>query len=454
MEKTDQLSQRNELLDGKISTALLKFAMPFMAASFLQALYGAVDLFVVGQYAGSAAVSAVAIGSQVMQTITGIILGISTGGTVLIARRIGEGNARRAASAVGALTVLFVILAAVLSPLMALFTNQAVALMETPAQAVPFARDYIFVCACGIPFIIGYNAVSGIFRGIGDSKTPVYFIIIACVVNIAGDFLLAGAMNMGAAGAALATVAAQTVSFLAFLVFMKKKGLPFAFTRRDIRLQRDDTAAILKVGVPLAIQDALVNVSFLVITAIVNTLGLVASAAVGVVEKVIVFAFLPTGAFSSAVATMSAQNLGAGQPRRARQSLRCGILYSLVIGILMCAFTQFFPEALPRIFSKDAAVVTAAGQYLRSYTIDCILVSFVFCINAYFSSYGKSIISFAHSMVATFAVRIPVTYVLSRYTADSLYPMGLAAPAASLVSIIICAFFLQRLHRGLSQTTS
>lgn len=443
------MEQRNELINGKISNALLKFAAPFLLASFLQAFYGAVDLFVVGQYSGSAAVSAVSIGSQVMQTITGIILGISTGGTVLIARRVGENNQKRAASAVGNLVLVFMILALILTPFMLLFHSTAVALMKTPFEAISDARKYLFICSCGIPFIIGYNGVSGIFRGIGDSKTPVYFIVIACAVNIAGDFLLAGGLKLGAAGAAIATVTAQMVSFLAFLIYMKKKGLPFPFGRGDIQFRKEDSAAILKVGFPLALQDALVNISFLAITAIVNTLGLIASAAVGVTEKIMGFAFLPAGAFAAAVATMSAQNLGAGKPGRARSSYRCGILYAFIFGVAVCVFTQFFPDLLPAVFSRDEAVITAAGQYMRSYTIDCILVSFVFCTNSYFNSYGKSLISFAHSMVATFGVRIPATYFLSRYATDSLYVMGLAAPAASLVSIIICCFFLRRLHRGI-----
>lgn len=440
------MEQKNELLNGKTSSALLKFAAPFLLASFLQAFYGAVDLFVVGQYTGSAAVSAVAIGSQVMQTVTGIILGISTGGTVLIARRIGENNQKRAASAVGNLAIVFVVLACLLTPVMLIFHPTAVSLMQTPSEAVADARKYIFICSCGIPFIIGYNAVSGIFRGIGDSKTPVYFIVIACGVNIAGDFLLSGWLRLGAAGAAIATVTAQMVSFLAFLVYMKK-GLPFSFGRGDLRFRKDDAAAILKVGFPLALQDALVNISFLAITAIVNTLGLIPSAAVGVAEKIMGFAFLPAGAFAAAVATMSAQNLGAGKPGRARSSYRCGILYAMIFGIAVCIFAQLFPNVLPGVFSRDEAVIVAAGQYMRSYTIDCILVSFVFCTNSYFNSYGKSLISFIHSMIATFGVRIPATYFLSRYATDSLYVMGLAAPAASLVSIIICCFFLRRLHK-------
>ena len=442
------MEQKNELLEGRVGSTLLKFAAPFMLASFLQALYGAVDLLVVGQYTGSAAVSAVAIGSQIMQTVTGIILGISTGGTVLIARRIGEKNSEGAAQAVGNLTILFIVLACIFAPLLLIFNHQAVALMETPVEAVVDARQYVFICSCGIPFIIGYNAVSGIFRGIGDSKTPVYFIVIACAVNIVGDFILVGGLKMGAAGAALATTMAQMISFLAFLIYMRKKGLPFAFGRQHIRFEKSDMLSILKVGFPLALQDALVNVSFLTITAILNSLGLIVSAAVGVAEKIMGFAFLPAGAFASAVATMSAQNLGAKKLRRARSSYYHGMLYAFIFGCAICGFSQLFPELLPRLFSKDEAVIAAAGQYMRSYTIDCILVSFVFCTNSYFSAYGKAMISFIHSMIATFCVRIPATYFLSRYVTDSLYAMGFAAPAASLISIIICVFVLHRLHRG------
>lgn len=443
------MEQKNELLEGKVGSVLLKFAAPFLLASFLQALYGAVDLFVVGQYTGSAAVSAVSIGSQLMQTVTGIILGISTGGTVLIARRIGEKNPERAASAVGNLTILFAILACILAPVLLLLNHQVVAVMDTPMEAVADARQYVLICSCGIPFIIGYNAVSGIFRGIGDSKTPVYFIVIACAVNIIGDFILVDGMNMGAAGAALATILAQMISFLAFLVYMWKKGLPFAFGRQDIRVRKDDILAILKVGFPLALQDALVNVSFLAITAILNGLGLVVSAAAGVAEKMLGFAFLPAGAFASAVATMAAQNIGAKKPGRARSSFYHGVLYAFVFGCAVCAFAQLFPEFIPRLFSKDREVIVAAGQYMRSYTIDCILVSFVFCMNSYLSAYGKAMISFVYSMISTFGVRIPATYFLSRYVTDSLYAMGFAAPAASLVSVAICVFVLRWLHRGI-----
>lgn len=374
---------QNTLTEGKLAPALLRFAVPFLISNFLQALYGAVDLFVVGQFSTSASVSAVAIGSQVMQTVTWIILGISMGGTVLIGQKIGEKNEEGAAEAVGCVAVLFGLMALVLTPLMLIAVNGAVALMKTPPEAVNAARSYIFICSCGLPFITGYNGVSGIFRGIGDSRTPVIFIGLACIVNVIGDFLFTGWMGMGAAGAAFATVIAQAVSFLAALAYMYKKGFSFPFGRRHLRLRRKPAAAILKVGFPLALQDALVNVSFLIITTIINTMGLTASAAVGVVEKIISFAMLPPSAIASAVTTVTAQNIGAKKPERAKRALWYGIGFSLIFGIAVCIFVQFFAPLVTAVFSRDEAVILAAAQYLRSYSYDCILVSFVFCINSY-----------------------------------------------------------------------
>lgn len=441
------MREENQLIEGNISVTILRFAVPFFISSLLQALYGAADLFVVGRYTGADAVSAVSIGSQVMQTLTGIILGISMGGTVLIGRRVGEKNGEATGKAIGTLAILFLALAAVVTPLMLSLTKQAVSLMQTPPEAVSQTEGYILICSLGIPFIIGYNAVSGIFRGLGDSKTPVYFIAVACVINIAFDFYLVGSLNLGAAGAAFATVSAQAVSFLAAVIYMWKKGFSFPFRKAYFRPDSRSAASILKVGCPLALQDALVNCSFLAITAIINTLGIIASASVGVVEKVIVFAFLPVHAFSSAVAAMTAQNMGAGKPDRALSTLRWGITYSLGLGILVCGFSQIFPQAVTGIFTGDRQVIEMAALYLRSYSIDCLLVAFVFCMNAYFSGCGNSVISMVHSLIATFAVRIPLSYGLSRMAGVTLFEMGFAAPAASLVSIVICFGYFIRMKQ-------
>lgn len=431
------------LTEGRVAPTLVRFALPFMLSSLLQSLYGAADLFVVGQYAGAAAVSGVSIGSQIMSTVTMLILSLSMGGTVLIGNCIGQKNDEGAATAIGTMTVLFGLFALLLTPLMLLGTDAGVALMQTPPEAVADTRDYVFTCSLGLPFIIGYNALSGIFRGLGDSKTPVYFVALATVINIVADFVLVGGLKMGATGAAIATVAAQGLSFLAALVWMCKTGFSFPFTRRHLRLDGHSTKRILKVGAPLALQSTSVHLSFLIITAIINTMGLIASAAVGVTEKIMAFAFLPPDAFAAAVAAMTAQNIGAGKPERALQSLKWSIVFSLAFGLLVCGFANLFPEVLPAIFTTDGQVIRAAGLYMRTYSVDCILVSFVFSFNNYFSGCGNAVISMIHNVIATFAVRIPVTLVMSRLPGASLLHMGLAAPAASLLSIIICAgYFL------------
>ncbi len=431
------------LTEGRVAPTLVRFALPFMLSSLLQSLYGAADLFVVGQYAGAAAVSGVSIGSQLMSTVTMLILSLSMGGTVLIGNCIGQKNDEGAATAIGTMTVLFALFAVILTPLMLLGTNAGVALMQTPPEAVADARDYVFTCSLGLPFIIGYNALSGIFRGLGDSKTPVYFVALATVINIVADFWLVGGLNMGATGAAIATVAAQGLSFLAALIWMCKTGFSFPFTRKHLRLNGSAAKRILKVGAPLALQSTSVHLSFLIITAIINTMGLIASAAVGVTEKIMAFAFLPPDAFAAAVAAMTAQNIGAGKPRRALQSLKWSIVFSLAFGLLVCGFANLFPQVLPAIFTTDGEVIRAAGLYMRTYSIDCILVAFVFSFNNYFSGCGNAMISMIHNVIATFAVRIPVTLAMSRIPGASLLHMGLAAPAASLLSILICAgYFL------------
>lgn len=438
------MTQEFSLTEGKISTTLLRFAPPFLLASFLQALYGAADLYVVGRFDTAAGVSAVAIGSQVMQTITGIILGISTGGTVLLGRCIDEANPRGAAKAVGTIASSFLLLAVILTPLMLFLTESIVTVMETPREAAEAAKAYIFTCSAGIPFIIGYNAVSGIFRGLGDSKTPVYFILIACVVNIGVDFLLVGGFGMGAEGAAIATVAAQAISFLAALIYIKRKGFSFPVYKRDFIPDPQSALRIWKVGLPLALQDALVNIGH---HSHCEYIGAGAFGTSGGCGKNHHFCYVAAHIFCFGCCCHDGSESRSGKGGTGKKTLWFGIGYALVFGVLFCIYCQWNPESITGIFAKEAEVVSAAADYLRSYSIDCILVAFIFCMNSYFSGYGKSVISFAHSMLATFGVRIPATAFLSRYAGESLYVMGLASPLATFVSLVICLFFLRYLHR-------
>lgn len=431
------------LTQGSVPKVLLQFAVPFLIANVLQALYGGADLFVVGQYDDSASVAAVAIGSQVMQTITGIILGITTGTTVLIAIATGAKDNRQVAFTIGSSVWLFSIIGVLLTLVMVISHNRIAELMHTPVEAMDDTKSYILVCSIGILFIVGYNVVCGILRGLGDSKTPLYFVALACVINIVLDFILVGYVHLGATGAAIATVTAQGVSFVTALWFLYRKGFHFEFSRRDVRLNRVISRRVLVLGAPIALQDALVNVSFLIITVIVNQMGVIASASLGVVEKIIVFAMLPPMAISSAVATMTAQNYGAGLIQRMNKCLNSGIALALVFGVSVCVYSQFLPETLTAFFTKDPAVVAMAAEYLRGYSIDCIIVSFVFCINSYFSGQGNSLFPMIHSLIATFLFRIPLSYWFSQIDSSSLFIMGFAPPLSTMVSLLICIWYLR-----------
>ncbi len=435
------------LIEGNLSRGLWRFAAPFMLAYLLQALYGAVDLFVVGKFCDAAAVAATATGAQLLHSLTGLILGFSAGGTVLIGFNVGAKDAKGAANAVGSTSTLFALVALITTPLLAFGTNFCVDLLQTPEEAVQFARQYVFVCACGIPFIIGYNVVGAIYRGLGDSKTPTKFVALACVVNIIADLALVAWLDMGPLGAAIATVASQALSFGYALVHMRRRRFSFEFHRDAFFLRRKSVYSIAKVGTPLALQDALTSVSFLVILAIVNQMGVMPSAGLGVAERVIGFLLLPPIAFSMAVATSTAQNKGAKQPKRALNGAKLGGLYSLYFGLFFFALCQICPVALASAFTNDPEVARQGALYLRSFSIDCICVAFVFNINGYFCGLGKTVVVLAHNSIAALAVRIPVSYYFSRGLDATLFNVGFAAPLASLLSIVVCAAYFVWLRK-------
>lgn len=433
-----------DLTQGSVPRTLLQFAVPYLLANVLQALYGGADLFVVGQFDDAASVAGVAIGSQVLQTVTGIILGLTAGITVLIGIATGARNNREAASIIGSSVWLFVIIGAVLTLLMAFFHQAVTSVMHTPAEAVRDTEHYLLICSLGIPFMIGYNVVFGIMRGLGDSRTPLYFVALACIINIVLDFVLVGGLHMRAAGAAVATVSSQGISFVVALWYFYRKGFDFEFTRRNIRLDKVLSRRIIILGAPLALQDALINISFLLITVIVNGMGVIASAALGVVEKLIIFAMLPPVAISSAVAAMTAQNYGAGLTARVERCLQSGIVMALFFGVSFCIYSQFLPGTLVEIFTHDASVITMASGYLHGYSLDCIMVSFVFCFNSYFSGQGNSLFPMVHSLIATFLFRIPLSWIFSHIDPTSLFWMGFAPPLSTMVSLLICIWYVNR----------
>lgn len=434
---------KNDLTEGNVLRVLARFSLPFLLSSFLQTFYGLADLFITGRFNGTDAISAVSIGSQVMHMLTVVIVGLAMGSTVTISQAVGAKNRERSAQAVGNTATLFLLASLVLTIFLILFTDAVTAVMSTPEEAVSQTRIYLRICFAGIPAITAYNIICCIFRGTGDSQSPMYFVAAACVLNILLDFLFIGPFHMGAAGAALGTVLSQTASVALSLLFLRRRDLGFSIGKGDFRFSPSVLSSILRIGVPVAFQDGFIQISFLLITIIANRRGVAVAAGVGIVEKTISFLFLVPSAMLSSISAISAQNAGAGKHGRARTTLRYGILLSVSFGLLAAFVCQFFSEPLLGLFSRDPEVIRLGGQYLRSYVFDCAAAGIHFCFSGYFCAYGKSFLSFIHNLASILLIRIPGAYLASVCFPDTLYPMGLAAPAGSALSALICiAFYL------------
>ena len=435
------MKQTQNFTEGKIFAPLIRFAGPVLLALLLQTMYGAVDLLVVGQFGTSADVSAVSTGSMVMQTVMVVITGLAMGLTVLVGRKIGEGLREDAGNIIGSGIWLFGVLAVVLSVLMVFAAPSMAKLMQAPVEALEKTISYITICSAGAIFIVAYNLVGSIFRGIGDSVMPLVTVAIACVLNIIGDLVFVALFHMGTAGAAIATVFAQAVSVALSLLLIRRREMPFSLKAGAIRPSGKLIRQILILGIPIALQDLLVSISFLAITAIVNSLGLIASAGVGVAEKLCGFVMLVPSAYMQAMSAFVAQNMGAGKPQRAQKALLCGIASSLVVGAVMGYLSFFRGDLLAGLFAKDAAVISAAAEYLKAYAIDCLLTSFLFCFIGYFNGTGNTIFVMLQGIIGSFGVRLPVSWIVCRQAGANLFHIGLATPASSLVQIILCSVF-------------
>lgn len=403
--------ERN-LTSGSVLKNIAYFSLPYLLSYFLQTLYGMADLFIIGQFNGVDGTAAVSVGSQVMHMLTVMIVGLAMGSTVMIGKAVGAEDNQQASRAIGNTVTLFMGVAAVITVLLLFLVKPIVAVMSTPAEAVQGTVSYLTICFIGIPFITAYNIISSIFRGLGDSKSPMYFIAVACAANIGLDYLFIGVFGLGAAGAAFGTTLAQTISVITALAVIRRWKTGLTLKREYFRPHKDTMKQILKVGIPVTLQDGFVQISFIVITVIANRRGLNDAAAVGIVEKIIGIVFLVPSTMLSTVSALSAQNVGAGKHDRA--------------------------EPMVGLFTNDAAAVLLGGQYLRGYIWDCIFAGIHFSFSGYFCAYGWSGISFLHNSISIVCARIPGAYLASKHFPDTLFPMGPAAPAGSLLSVIIC----------------
>lgn len=430
--------ERN-LTTGSVSKNIIYFSLPYLLSFFLQTLYGMADLFIVSQFNTTATITAVTIGSQVMHMITVMIVGLAMGTTVNIARAVGEGKRDKASKAVGNTISIFLVSSLVTTLALVLLVKPIVSVMSTPSEAVDSTIKYLLVCFLGIPFITAYNVIASIFRGMGDSKTPMYFIGVACVANIGLDYLFIGVFGLGAMGAALGTTFAQTISVLVALLYIKLKGSTgITLTKKDLKPSKDTTSAILKVGVPVSVQDGFIQIAFLIITIIANRRGLNDAAAVGIVEKIIGMLFLVPSTMLSTVSALAAQNFGAGKTKRAKQTLGYALLISIGYGVVIGVIVQFCAGNIIDIFENNGEVIRLGATYLKSYVWDVALAGMHFCFSGYFCAMEKSQISFIHNFLSIVLARVPLSYLFSKMFADTLFPMGAAAPIGSLLSVIIC----------------
>ncbi len=444
------MEKRIDFTTGKIVIPLLRFAGPVLMALFLQAMYGAVDLLIVGKFGSSADVSAVSTGSQIMMTITNLISSLCMGMTIFLGQKIGEKRADEGGYIIGSGLMMFTAAGILLTIILPVCSPQLAVIMHAPKEAYALMKQYIRICGGGAIVIIAYNLIGGIFRGMGDSKTPLMTVMIACVCNILGDLLLVAGFHLGTTGAAIATVGAQLVSVIISCVVISKRKLPFEFNLGMIKWNGSIIKRILFIGIPIALQELLVGISFLVILAIVNAIGLTESAGVGVAEKVCAFIMLVPSSFMQSMSAFVAQNRGAGKMDRAIKGFLSALTISFVFGAAMFYTSFFHGDLLAGIFSNDREVIMAAADYLKAYAIDCLLTCFLFCFVGFFNGMGNTTFVMAQGIIGAFAVRVPVSFLMSKWEPVSLFHIGLATPCSTIIQIILCFGCLMYMRKKLN----
>lgn len=440
------MSNTADFTQGSILKKLCRFMLPVLGALILQAAYGAVDLLVVGRFGSTSGLSAVSTGSQVLNLVTFVVTQLAMGVTVLIARYIGEKREKEIGAVLGGAAVVFTILAGCLFVLLVLFARPISVLMQAPQEALALTASYVRICGCGILFIVAYNVLSAVFRGLGDSRSPLLFVLVACLVNVAGDLVLVAGLHLDAAGAALATVLAQAVSVGCALAILRRKKLPFTFRKSDVRLN-EQCRRFLAIGLPLALQEFLTQLSFLALCAFVNRLGLAASSGYGVASKIVSFVMLVPSALMQSMASFVAQNIGAGNVKRAKKSMLTGIAVGVAFGIVMFALVLRKGDVLAGLFSTDAEVVRRGFEYLRGFAPETIVTAVLFSMVGYFNGSNQTLWVMIQGLIQTLLVRLPLAYYMSIQPNASLTKIGMSAPVATVVGIVLNIGFFLYLNR-------
>lgn len=433
--------KQNNLSKGNVVKQLIFFALPFVISNLVQTLYSVADMIVVGHYNGTVSMSGVNIGGQVTNLMTILAVGLNAGATVLIAQSVGAEKTKKLQKVIGTLFTSLIVLAVIMTALMLVFHIQILKLIKTPEESFKEASNYLNVTALGTIFIFGYNALSAIMRGMGDSRSPLYFVTIACFTNIILDILFVGGFHQGATGAGIATIISQALSMILCIIYLIRRKFVFDFRLKSFGIDREQLKALLKLGLPISVQNLIGSISFLFITSLVNSYGVTASAAVGAVGKYNGFAILPAIAMNAAISTMCAQNLGAGREDRARKTFITGMVISCIISYSIFVFTRLFPEEILGMFVKDEEMIRVGLPYLKAFSIDYMLVPIYFSMNGLFIGAGHTTYSLFSYILSGIIVRMPMAFLFSSVFHLGLFGVGLAIPAATLSSILLNLWF-------------
>ncbi|MCH1983988.1 MATE family efflux transporter [Ruminococcus sp. OA3] len=442
------------LSEGNVATQLIKFSLPFLVSNLIQSLYNVADMLIVGNFSGTNSLSGVNIGGQITFVLTNIIVGLCTGGTVLIAQYLGAGKRQNMKKVTATLMTTLLIGAIVITAAMLIIKVPLLRLMQTPSESFSEANRYLTVTVSGIIFIFGYNAFSAILRGMGDSKRPFYFVLIACVTNIVMDLLLVGVFHLGAFGAAVATVFSQALSMILCMIYLIRNDFIFDFRLSSFRIDRFSLKKIFQIGLPSAVQNGVTGLSFMIITTLANVIGGVeASAAVGVVSKFNGFAIMPAVAMGASISTMCAQNIGANRWDRALKACRIGTGIAAAVSFAIFILAELFPARILSMFDNNPDMIAYGITYIRPFALDYLIVPFCFCINGLYIASGHTTFSLINSMMSALVLRIPACILISTVLGLGIAGVGMGAPIASAGSLflIIWFYFSGRWRKNLAQ---
>lgn len=408
---------RQDLIKGPVGRNLVFFSTPFILSTFLQTLYSTVDTVVVGQYLGSEGLSAVSNGSQLMLFLSMFCIGFASAGEVLISQAVGAGNKEKTQGIASTLSYLMITITVLIGIVTILLCDIFLTVLETPIEAYAQARHYVLICGGGILFTGLYNMFSAILRGMGDSHHPLIFVLIASVVNLILDVLFIAVFQWSVAGAALATVIGQAVSVIFSYVYLlhHEELFEFSLRLRDMKYDWELSVQLFRMGIPLALQSAAVQVSFLFVAKMVNSLGVTASAAFGVLQKLRSIPEILTQGLRLGATNMMGQNLGAGQMKRVKSIVRWSLLIATSIYALFGIFFGMFPEISFRLFTQDETVLFYAGICIFALLIEmpgrCLMPG----CNGLISAQGFVRLSITLALVDAFVGRILLCWLLGVY---------------------------------------